>query len=191
MMPLSQHQLEAKDRDMTPDQKQAIYIRAFTLNLQDEGLRSPEYYRDKSQCLSFGDISPAEMGIIKAMKLKRGYVDPDELIRRLHLLKPSENFLLREYNHRIMQWDQSPLDEESVVIDPPHPDWFWEQIDDIEDMRSKLGNRVTDNLRREIGASWTKERNIELTPLPDLHLEKCGAQSMWNTVSTLSGQRPP
>ena len=157
-------------------------MRAFAINLQDEGLRSPEYYRDKSQCLSFGDCSPAEMGIIKAMKLKRGYIDPDELIRRLRLLKPSENFVLREYNHRLMRWDKSPIKEKSIVVPPPHSDWFLEQSDNIEDMRSQLGDRRTDNLRREVEASWVKKRNTERTPLPSLHLLKNMGHSPSGTV---------
>ena len=75
--------------EMTPEQKHAIYMRAFAGNLRTEGLRSPRYYQDKSQCLSFDNVSPAEMGYLKARKLKRGYVDPEELIGRLCELKPS------------------------------------------------------------------------------------------------------
>lgn len=157
-------------RNLSPEQKHAIYLRAFAINLEDEGLRSPSYFRDKSQCLSFQDVSPAEMGFIKAMKLKRGYVEPNELSRRLHQLKPSDNFDLHEYNHRIMQWDRSPLQEESFVIRPPPPEWFWRQTDDIEDMRHQLGNCRTNELRQEVEDTWIEKRNIELSPLPDSHL---------------------
>lgn len=110
----------------TSEERQAIYMRAYAWNLEDEGLRSPEYYRGKSQCVFFGDCSPAMMGVIKAMKLKRGYVEPEDLIGRLRRLKPCDNFELREYNHRIMQWNKSPMMvEETLVIGVPAPDWYW------------------------------------------------------------------
>ncbi len=68
------------------------------------------------------------MGIIKARKLKQGYIEPEELISRLRELKPSDNFTLRKYRHPRMTWEKSPICEKSNVLTPPASDWFLDQL---------------------------------------------------------------
>ena len=92
--------------------------------LQVEGLRSPSYYRDKSQCISFQDCSLAEMGIIKAERLACGYVDPKALAKRLRQLKPSHNFSLRKFRPPRMIWDKFPLPGTPPIEDFPEAGWF-------------------------------------------------------------------
>jgi hypothetical protein len=60
------YEVEENTEDMTPEQRQTRFMRAFAGNLKTEGLRSPQYYKDKSQCLSLANCSPAEMGYLKA-----------------------------------------------------------------------------------------------------------------------------
>ncbi|KAL9030609.1 MAG: hypothetical protein Q9196_001290 [Gyalolechia fulgens] len=96
--------MDAKDLD--PEERQAIYSRVFAMSLAEHGLRSPDYYRDKSQCISFDETAwPAEIALYKAQMLRRGYIEPEELTRRLNKLKPSDNFTLRKYRHRQMEWE--------------------------------------------------------------------------------------
>ena len=159
--------------DMTPKERQVIFIRIFTNFLKSEDLRSPRYYIDKSQYLSFHEnASPAEMARLKASSLKRGYIEPEKLIKRLSKLKESNNFTLRRYRHPPMGWDKSPIRDQTGVVQPPDAVWFLNQTGNIGDMRRQLGNRVTDKIRKEVRDRWDQVCNIELTPLPDLHLLK-------------------
>ncbi|KAL9013853.1 MAG: hypothetical protein Q9173_001477 [Seirophora scorigena] len=163
---------------LTAEERHALYMHAFAVNLADEGLRSPDYYRDNSPCISFhGDAWPAEKGIYKAKILKWGYLDPDELVRRLSELKPAENFTLRKYRHRQMQWKKSPIPGSPGVISPPEPDWFMDQKFWLGQQMTKIGPYTDRDMvilkhLDEAKDYWRKIRDIELSPLPDLHLLK-------------------
>ena len=52
---------------------------------------------------------PGAIGYVKAHRLKRGYIEPKDLNKRLRKLKPSDNFALREYYYPQMSSEQSPL----------------------------------------------------------------------------------
>ncbi|KAL8969815.1 MAG: hypothetical protein Q9197_004144 [Variospora fuerteventurae] len=165
-------------RQLTSEEQHALYMHAFALNLADEGLRSPDYYRDYSPCISFHeDAWPAEKGIYKAKILKWGHLDPEELIRRLSELKPAENFTLRKYRHRLMGWKKSPIPESPGTESPPRPDWFLDQLFWLGQQLRKRGTYTDlDKLilkhLDEAKDYWRKIRDIELSPLPDLHLLK-------------------
>ncbi len=173
---------EWDSKKMTSERKHAIYIRAFAVNLEDEWLRSPEYYHDKSQCLSLECISPAEMGIIKARKLKQGYIEPEELISQLLELNSSDNFTLRKYRHPSMKWGKSRIHEKSKVLTPPASEWFLAQLSHIGDMRRQWGRRSAERYEQEARERWCQVCNIELAPLPDLHLLKDMGRSPSGTL---------
>ncbi|KAL9118126.1 MAG: hypothetical protein Q9187_005331 [Circinaria calcarea] len=159
--------------DMTAEERHALYMKVFARTLQDDGLRSPEYYRDKSQCISFQEnASPVEVALYKAQILRRGYIEPEKLIERLEKLKPSDNFTLRKYPHRVMYWDKSPIPESPDLVKPPEADWFSDQWYDISRLRRQLGEHVVVNYTRKAYDYWKKICDIDLTPLPDLHLLK-------------------
>ncbi|MCJ1242375.1 hypothetical protein MMC14_010383 [Varicellaria rhodocarpa] len=166
--------------DMAPEERQVVFIRLFANFLKSEDLRSPRYYIDKSQCLSFHEnASPAEMARLKASSLKRGYIEPEELIKRLSKLKESDDFTLPKYRHRRMEWDKSPIREQIGVVQPPDADWFLDQIFDIGQMRKQIRKRIRkcstklyERESLEAGDHWDKVCNIELMPLPDLYLLK-------------------
>ncbi|MCJ1356471.1 MAG: hypothetical protein MMC33_006466 [Icmadophila ericetorum] len=134
-------QLDHKGR--TPAERHALFMTGFTNILQHEGLRSPGYYHDKSQCISFQDCSPAEMGIIKAERLKWGYIEPKELAKRLRQLKPSHNFTLKKYRPPQILWDKSPIPKTPGIEDIPDADWFSEQEYGIRDLKRRLGESLT------------------------------------------------
>ncbi|MCJ1345445.1 hypothetical protein MMC31_003652 [Peltigera leucophlebia] len=109
---------------LTSEERHAFYMHAFALNLADEGLWLPNYYRDKSPYISFHeDAWPAEIGIHKAKILKWGYIEPEELIKQLSELKPSDNFTLRKHHHRQMEWDKSTTPVTPEAVWPPEADW--------------------------------------------------------------------
>lgn len=101
--------MEEERMNMSPGQSHDLFMKTFATILKDFGLRSPQYYEDKSQCVSFADIRPVERACIKAFRLKAGFIEPEDLIKRLQQLKPSENFELREYDHPHMSWIKPPL----------------------------------------------------------------------------------
>ncbi|KAL9126384.1 MAG: hypothetical protein Q9217_004561 [Psora testacea] len=170
---LSEELINMDSNKLTAEERQEIYLSAFAINLADEGLRSPDYYRDKSQCISFHeDAWPAEIGIYKAQMLRRGYIEPEELIKRLNKLKPSDNFTLRRYIHRQMKWDKSPIPATPYVVEPPEPCWFNDQRFDISSLRRRLGSRAVEAHYTNAYAHWDKICDVDLTPLPDLHLLK-------------------
>ena len=68
------------------------------------GLWLPQYYGDKSQCMFFVNIKPAERACFKAFYLKSGYIEPKDLIKRLQELKPFNNFKLRKYEYPYIDW---------------------------------------------------------------------------------------
>ena len=169
---------ELDSKKLTSEERHALYMHAFALNLADEGLRSPDYYRDKSPCISFHeDAWPAEIGIYKAKILKWGYIEPEELIRRLNELKPSENFTLRKYRHRQMEWDKSPIPESPEAVSPPPADWFDDQVFFMTQKKRKRGpytdrDLLIDKYCDEARDYWKNICDIDLTPLPDSHLLK-------------------
>ena len=160
---------ELDHRGRTAAQRHALFMNGFRNILQVEGLRSPSYYHDKSQCISFEDCTPAEMGIIKAERLKWGYVESKELVKRLRQLKPSQNFSLRKFRPPRMTWDKSPIPTTPRIIDHPEPDWLFLQIGDIVDLERRLGERQTKIYRDEARNYWNKVCDIELAPLPDIY----------------------
>ena len=169
-------------RNMTPDQSHALYMKTFTTVLKAIGLRSPQYYEDKSQCMSFADIRPAERACFKASNLKSGYIEPKDLIKRLRQLKPSDNFELREYEHPYMGWKKSPFAYKETPFDfledPPH--WLLDQTyKAFRVLGDSQGRLFADSLEER----WHKlELSIDRTPLPDLHLLKNMGSSPHGTL---------
>ncbi|KAL8903401.1 MAG: hypothetical protein Q9207_003947 [Kuettlingeria erythrocarpa] len=163
---------------LTAEERHALYLHAFALNLADEGLRSPDYYRDYSPCISFHeDAWPAEKGIYKAKILKWGHLDPEELIRRLSELKPADNFTLPKYRHRQMEWEKSPIPRSPGAVSPPEPDWFENQMFWLGQQKRKRRPYTDRDMLilkylDEAEDYWRKIRDTELSPLPELHLLK-------------------
>lgn len=158
---------------LTPEQKRALFKSYWAMHLKMLDLRSPQYYGDKSKCLSVSETAwPGTVTYLEAEKLKRGYIEPEDLIERLHKLKPSDNFELREFCHSRMEWKSpTPLQEESAEIGPTWPEWVMDQLYAITDMERQLGRQCADQYRRKIRDRWAAfESGVELTPLPDLHL---------------------
>ncbi|MCJ1256704.1 hypothetical protein MMC24_004528 [Lignoscripta atroalba] len=171
--PTYDHSEELDSKRMTAEEKHALYMRGFTNTLQLEGLRSPEYYRDKSQCISFQDCSPAEMGIIKAERLKWGYIEPKELAERLRQLKKSSgDYSLPKYRHQQMEWDKSPVPGTPHLEPPPDADWLDYQTYGILDMKKQLGEHLTESYIQQAQKHWDRVENVNLPPLPDSHLLK-------------------
>ncbi|MCJ1249583.1 hypothetical protein MMC30_006809 [Trapelia coarctata] len=162
------NELDHKGR--TPAERHALFMTGFRNILQHEGLRSPAYYHDKSQYVSFQDCSPAERGIIKAERLKWGYIEPEDLAKRLRQLKPSKNFTLRKFRHPHMSWDKSPTPKTPPIKDFPAPDWVYYQDSGIYDLESRLGEPLTKAYRHEARKYWDKVADIELAPVPDISL---------------------
>ncbi len=157
--------------DMSPVQAHALYMETFAAILKDTGLRSPQYYQDKSQCTSFADIKPVARARVKAANLKSGYIEPTDLIERLQKLKPSDNFELREYHHPYMHWIRSPLCHEY-----PHdrkercPIWVFKKQCELSRL---LGRGPAKPFEDWLDGHWKKiELSLNRTPLPDLHLLK-------------------
>lgn len=138
--------------------------------LEHEGLRSPSYYHDKSLCISFQDCSPAEMGIIKAERLSWGYVDPNDLAKRLRQLKTSNNFSLRKFRPPLMTWNEPPVPETPRMPELPSAYWFDEKEYGILCLRKKLGEHQTNIYLNELQNCWDKVSDIELAPVPDICL---------------------
>lgn len=158
--------------DMSPDEAHALFMRTFALLLKNSGLRSPQYYQDKSQCTSFADdVRPVERACVKVENLKSGYIEPTDLIKRLQKLKPSDNFELREFDHPYMSWIKSPLCHEY----PPDlkelpPEWVFEKQCELSRLLGRLRAKPFEDWLKE---HWKKiELSLNRTPLPDLHLLK-------------------
>lgn len=165
---------ETDTKELTAEQRYLIYLRAFKMVLASEGLRSPDYYRDKSQCLSFWDCSPGEKAIYKVRALAKGYIEPKELIKRLKKLKRSNNFTLPKFGHPVMEWYKSPIIEKCRIISPPDPDWLVQVLYRFDCLRlqRRLGQHQHRISMAEICEYWKKVSDIGLTPLPDLHFLK-------------------
>ncbi|KAF1993296.1 hypothetical protein P154DRAFT_78454 [Amniculicola lignicola CBS 123094] len=170
---------------LTPEQRRALFKKYWAMHLKLIGLRSPQYYGHKSQCLSVSEAAwPGAVTYLEAEKLKRGYIDPQDLIERLRKLKPSDNFELRKYRHRLMSWKSpTPLEEGGFEILPPVPEWLYDVKYALCDMEKRLGVQLTDRYRREIDGRWAAvESSVELTPLPDLHLLRDMGRSPGGTL---------
>lgn len=173
--------MEEETMEMTPEQAHALYMKAFTAILNATGLRSPQYYEDKSQCTSFADVKPVDRACIKAANLKSGYIEPTGLIERLQKLKPSENFVLREYDHPYMSWIRSPLCNEY----PPDlkefpPVWVFKKQCDFSRL---LGRHRAKPYEDWLEEHWKKiELSLNRTPLPNLHLLKNIGSSPYGTL---------
>lgn len=115
-------------------------MKPFAYWLKDFGLRSPQYYADKSQCLSVAETAwPGIGGYLKADRLMRCYIEPEALIERLRKLKPSNNFELRKFRHPHMSWKNlTPLEEEGFEIFPPSPNWLLKQLYAVNDMEKRI-----------------------------------------------------
>ncbi|KAA6412972.1 MAG: hypothetical protein FRX48_02715 [Lasallia pustulata] len=158
-------------------------MRVFAAHLEARGLRSPQYYQDKSQCLSLHENCPAhEMAYEKALSLQRGYIEPEELIDRLRKLKPSDNFILRKPRYAPWPWDKSPIRGTPYLELPPTSDWFFLQTSDIGRMKPQIGEEDSRLYRQEAQGHWDKVRNVKLTPFPDLHLLKDMGRSPSGTL---------
>ena len=155
---------------LTAEQWQFEFNKAFASALENFGLRSPQYYHDKSQCLSVGETAwPAIIGFEKAHRLKRGYIEPKDLIERLHKLKPSENFELRKpaYNG-YFYWTDSPLLEEKGHDE--RADYPWHLVQKRWGL-TKLYTSLY-RLEQKLCDRWERAIYGVQSPVPDLHLLK-------------------
>ena len=128
---------------LTSEQRRALFEKYWAMHCEIFELRSPQYYEGKSQCLSVSETAwPGAVTMLKAEKLKQGYIEPEDLIARLSMLKPSDNFELRKFRHPPMSWKSpTPLEEEGVERLPPDPDWLLEQLSAVTHMEKRLGGQ--------------------------------------------------
>ena len=158
---------------LTSEQRAAVFKKYWAIHLNLIGLKSPRHYKGISPCVSVPENTwPGVVAYLKADKIKRGYIEPEDLMERLRQLKPSNNFELCTYYHP-QSASESPtsLDEEGFEISAPDPDWFLDQIYDVNHMERKFGPRITRQYREEIQAKWaTVQSSVELLPLPNSHL---------------------
>lgn len=170
---------------LTSEQRRALFKKIWAMHCEIFELRSPQYYEGKSQCLSVSETAwPGAVAMLKAEKLKQGYVEPEDLIARLRMLKPSDNFQLRKFRHPPMSWKSpTPLEEEGFERLPPYPDWLLDQLYAVTHMGKRLGAQLTEQYRREIRDRWAVfESGVDLTPLPDLHLLRDMGRSPGGTL---------
>lgn len=160
------------EKPLTSGEKRAIYLTCFAATLKDDGLRSPAYYRDKSPFMSFENAPPAVMGILKATRLRKSYIEAEDLIERLHQLETSESCAPRYYRHPGVSWDMSPAYYTPNVMRPGMPNWCHHKLHDISCLRRKLGLEATEYHQNLVRARWDKVRDIRLAPVPDSHLLK-------------------
>ena len=170
---------------LTSEQRRALFEKYWAMHCEIFELRSPQYYEGKSQCLSVSETAwPGAVAMLKAEKLRRGYIEPEDLIARLSMLKPSDNFELRKFRHPPMSWKSpTPLEEEGFEKLPPDPDWLLEQLYAVTHMEKRLGRQLTGQYRREIKDRWAIVKSgAELTPLPDLPLLRDMGRSPGGTL---------
>ncbi|KAH8800866.1 hypothetical protein F5884DRAFT_757705 [Xylogone sp. PMI_703] len=170
---------------LTPEQRQAVFKKYFAMHCETYGIRPPQYYEGKSQCLSVSETAwPGAVAMLKAEKLKRGYIEPEDLIERLSKLKPSNNFELRKFRHPFMSWESlTPLEEEGFEMPPPLPDWLIKHCSAVNPIEQRMvqqcrAGKVAVSYRwikewavrfgQEVNDRWTAvESSVELVPLPD------------------------
>lgn len=170
---------------LTPEQGRALFKKYWAMHCEIWELRSPQYYDGKSQCLSVSETAwPGAVAMLKAQWMKHGYVEPEDLVARLRMLKPSDNFQLRKFGHPPMSWKSpTPLREEGVERLPPEPDWLHDQLYAMWDVEKRIGAQSTAQYRREIRDRWAVvESSVEMTPLPDLHLLRDMGRSPGGTL---------
>jgi len=170
---------------LTLEQRRAVFEKCFVRHCETFELRSPQYYEGKSQCLSISETAwPGEVAMLKAQRLKHGYIEPEDLIARLRRLKPSDNFELRKFPHPPMSWKSpTPLEEGGIESWPPWPWWLFDQLHALNPMERRLGRQLIDQHRREIQDRWAEvESCVELTPLSDLHLLRDMGRSPGGTL---------
>ena len=170
---------------LTPEQSQALFRKYWAIHCETFELRSPQHYEGISQCLSISEtVWPGAVAMLKAQKMKQGYIEPEDLIARLRMLKPSDNFRLRKFRHPPMSWKSpTPLKEEGYEISPSDPDWFCNQLYDAPKMERRLGTSWVRQHRCEVKNRWAAVKSsVELTPSPDLHLLRDMGRSPGGTL---------
>ena len=176
---------------LTPEQRRSIFMRTYAWHLKDNGLRSPQYYEDKSQCLSVSETAwPGAVAYVKADRLKRGYIEPVDLIERLRKWKPSDNFELRKYRHPEMSFEKSPIHGELAFNFCPHsPQWradhHWELSQLIRSRISNGQRKIFEQAEREGRKRWAKIKSdveLDLATVPDLDLLRSMGQSPGGTL---------
>ena len=176
---------------LTPEQRRALFKKKWAMHCEIFELRSPQYYEGKSQCLSVSETAwPGAVAMLKAQNLKRGYVEPEDLIARLRMLKPSDNFEPRKFCHPHMSWKSpTPLKEEGSEKFPSWPDWLFDLLCALTHMQGRLKAGMADRARQlteyrqELRQRWDEfDSGVELTPLPDLHLLRDMGRSPGGTL---------
>ena len=164
---------------LTEEQRRAVFKKYWALHLKLMGLRSPQHYGHKSRCFSVSETAwPGAVTYLEAEMLKRGHIEPDDLIERLRKLKPSDNFELRKFRHPRMQWERSPINDKAGVYLHTHsPDWRALPRYELSTLiRSRISNtrrKAFQQAEREVYEQWDKivsDVKRELTPAPDSHL---------------------
>lgn len=177
-----EEEIDGHIRNMTPGQSHALFLKTFTAILRATGLRSPEYYEDKSQCISFADIEPVDKACVKASHLKAGYIEPKDLIERLQKLKPSMNFKLREYDPPYMTWAKSPFGWKETPVELAESPPQWILLASMEASKI-LGDRRAEEFDKLLEERWDKiVLSVNRAPLPDLHLLKNAGSSPNGTL---------
>ncbi|KAI9837941.1 MAG: hypothetical protein M1837_002649 [Sclerophora amabilis] len=170
---------------LTPEQRRALFNKYWAMHLDMVGLRSPQHYGHKSRCLSMSETAwPGTVTWVEAEKLKRGYIEPEDLIERLRKLKPSDNFELRKFCHPPVSWKSpTPLEEEPHEILNPAPEWLIHHTFAVSDMWRRVGHELTIQYNQEIYERWEAVKaSIEMTPLPNSHLLRDMGRSPGGTL---------
>ena len=170
---------------LTSEQRRALFEKYWAMHCEVFELRSPQYWEGKSQCLSVSETAwPGVVAMLKAQRLKQGYVEPEDLIARLSRLKPSDNFELRKFPHPPMSWKSpTPLEEKGFERLPPEPDWLLDQLYAVTHKQNRLGRLLADQYRQELRDRWDiVQSGVELTPSPDLHLLRDMGRSPGGTL---------
>lgn len=179
-------QLDYDGSRLTPEQRRALFKKYWPMHLETLGLRSPQHYGHKSQCISVSETAwPGAASLVEAERLKRGYIEPDDLINRLQKLKPSDNFELRKYCHPYMSWVRpTPLEEKGFEVLPPPSEWLQRYLGKVTSLEWKMALQSASEDHQKI-KDWADQHCQEMTdrwnavqfgpdqtPLPDLQLLK-------------------
>lgn len=176
---------------ITNKERQRMIMECLDQWSTDPDLRLPGYYYDNldgssksndciRECLSIAeDIWPVEAALQQVQKLKKAYIDPEDLAERLRKLKPSDNFELCEYpyNDRI-SWSITPLQFEGIELgeipgdfgleaSPPSlPYWAEDQIHFLRKIERKMGASFAIHRRQIEDRCATVTSSVERIPLP-------------------------